>query len=142
MNKIFHARIVWYHYVILTLLAAAIIWCFSVQNVMVALFMIATVILIEKIIHTTYTVTTDGKLIVYKGRFSKKTIIELKEITSVQAHRSMSFGRFHLSEFVLIRYGNGNYISLEPIKEQEFIELVDKERGNGQHPDKEEAGAK
>lgn len=126
MNKIFHARVAWYHYVTLAMLAAAIIWSFNVQSVMAALFMIATVVLIEKIIHTTYTVTTDGKLVIYRGRFSRKTTIGIKEITSLKADRSMNFGRFHLSEFVLVGYGDEKYLSLEPVKVREFMELIHK----------------
>lgn len=133
MNKIFHAKVVWYHYVTLTMLTVAIIWSFSVQNVMAAVFMVATVVLIEKIIHTTYTVTTDGKLVIYRGRFSKKQMIEIKDIQSVEARHSMNFGKFHFSEFVLIRYSGEKYISLEPVKEQEFIALINKIKNGGKH---------
>ena len=61
MNRIFHARIAWYQYfllVVLTVNAVGALWC---KYILVAvLFMLMLIVVIEQIIHTTYTLTTDG----------------------------------------------------------------------------------
>ena len=59
MNRIFHARIAWYQYfllVVLTVNAVGALWC---KYILVAvLFVLMLIVVIEQIIHTTYTLTT------------------------------------------------------------------------------------
>ena len=85
MNRIFHARIAWYQYfllVVLTVNAVGALWC---KYILVAvLFMLMLIVVIEQIIHTTYTLTTNGDLEVSRGRFIRKKIIPLSEITAVR----------------------------------------------------------
>ena len=61
MNRIFHARIAWYQYfllVVLTVNAVGALWC---KYILVAvLFMLMLIVVIEQIIHTTYTLTTNA----------------------------------------------------------------------------------
>lgn len=68
MNRIFHARIAWYQYfllVVLTVNAVGALWC---KYILVAvLFMLMLIVVIEQIIHTTYTLTTNGDLEVSRG---------------------------------------------------------------------------
>lgn len=131
MNKIFHARISWYHYVSLILATGTTIWGFWDKNIFMGiLFMFYLIIIIEKIIHTSYTVTIDGELIVYNGRFSKKVKVKIGDINSIERCHTMNFRNFHFAEFVLIRYKDEKYISLEPIKEQEFVNLINKIRAD------------
>ena len=52
--------------------------------VMAVLFMLLLVIAIERLIHTTYTLTTDDKLLLFYGRFSRSEEISLKDIISVE----------------------------------------------------------
>ncbi len=70
MNRIFHARIAWYQYfllVVLTVNAVGALWC---KYILVAvLFMLMLIVVIEQIIHTAYTLTTDGNLEVSRGPF-------------------------------------------------------------------------
>ena len=95
MNRIFHARIAWYQYfllVVLTVNAVGALWC---KYILVAvLFMLMLIVVIEQIIHTTYTLTTNGDLEVSRGRFIRKKIIPLSEITAVGKYHSMKFGKF------------------------------------------------
>ena len=57
MNRIFHARIVWYQYFLLVVLgvnAFGFLWC---KNIILAtLMMLFLIVVIEQIIHTVYTV--------------------------------------------------------------------------------------
>ena len=127
MNRIFHARIAWYQYfllVVLTVNAVGALWC---KYILVAvLFMLMLIVVIEQIIHTTYTLTTNGDLEVSRGRFIRKKIIPLSEITAVRKYHSMKFGRFSVTDYILIEYGKGKFVSVMPVKEQEFAELLEK----------------
>ena len=38
----------------------------------------------------------------------------------------MKFGRFSVTEYVLIEYGKGKLVSVMPVKEREFVELLEK----------------
>ena len=114
MNRIFHARIAWYQYfllVVLTVNAVGALWC---KYILVAvLFMLMLIVVIEQIIHTTYTLI-------------RKKIIPLSEITAVRKYHSMKFGRFSVTDYILIEYGKGKFVSVMPVKEQEFAELLEK----------------
>ena len=111
MNRIFHARIAWYQYfllVVLTVNAVGALWC---KYILVAvLFMLMLIVVIEQIIHTTYTLTTNGDL----------------EVSAVRKYHSMKFGRFSVTDYILIEYGKGKFVSVMPVKEQEFAELLEK----------------
>ena len=121
MNRIFHARIAWYQYFALALFtvnAVAALWC---KYILPAVFMmLLLIVLIEQIIHTVYTVTSDGTLIIHQGRFSRKKVIPISKIGSIEQCRSMKFGRFSVTRYVLIKYDE------MPVKEQEFIQLIEK----------------
>ena len=132
MNRIFHARIAMGQYLFLILigiLAVYMLWYKSPFPA--AIFMLWLVVIIEKLIHTTYTVTSQGELILSYGRFTRKKTIALKDIISVQKHHSMKFGRFSVTEYVLIEYGKDKFVSVMPVKEREFMEWLEKIKNNG-----------
>lgn len=132
MNKIFHARVVWYHYLSLIVLTGGAIWGLWQKDAFLGVFgMIGLIGMIEKIIHSTYTVTTDGQLIIYEGRFYKKRKIAIKDINSIKKDHTMNFRNFHCAEFILIQYSGEKYLTLIPVKEQEFIDLINNIRTNG-----------
>ena len=84
MNRIFHARIAVGQYLFLVLATIIVIYAMWMQHaVMAILFMLLLIIAIERLIHTTYTLTTDGRLLLFYGRFSRSEEILLKEIISV-----------------------------------------------------------
>lgn len=125
MNRIFHIRITWYQYLYLILLGGLsffLLWDKSI--ILAAICMLMLVFLIERFIHTTYTITTDGKLILSIGRFSKAKIIWLKDIISVERRNSVKIMGFSVLRYVMIKYGADRYVSVLPLKEQEFIDLL------------------
>lgn len=129
MNRIFHARIAWYQYFLLIVLgvnAFGSLWCKYI--LLAVLMMLLLIVVIEQVIHTTYTITSDGKLILYYGRFIRKITVPIREITSVRMYHSMKFGKFSVTKYVLIEYGNGKFASAMPVKEREFIDLLEKKR--------------
>lgn len=129
MNRIFHARIAWYQYFLLIMLAInafATLW--GKHIILAVLIMFLLIVVIEQVIHTTYTITPEGELIIYSGRFIRKKTIPLKEITGVRKVHSMKFGSFSVTNYILIEYGNGKFVSTLPVKEQEFMELLEKKK--------------
>ena len=71
MNRIFHARIVPGQYLFLLLVAVLAFWSLWEKNILLAaVCMLGLVFLIERLIHTTYILTTEGTLRIDRGRFS------------------------------------------------------------------------
>ena len=127
MNRIFHARIAWYQYFLLAVLtvnAVGALWCKYILPAV--LLMLMLIVVIEQIIHTVYTVTTDGNLEISRGRFIRKKVIPISEITTIQRYRSMKFGSFSVTNYILIEYGKDKFASVMPVKEREFVELIEK----------------
>lgn len=127
MNRIFHARIAWYQYfllVVLTVNVVGALWCKYILPAVLLILML--IVVIEQIIHTVYTVTPDGILEISTGRFIRKKVIPISEITAIRKCHSMKFGRFSVTEYVLIEYGKGKFVSVMPVKEREFVELLKK----------------
>ena len=130
MNRIFHARIAVGQYLFIILAGAMAVYGLWEKNILIAvLFMLLLVVSIEKLIHTTYTVTPDGKLVLSFGRFSRSKEILMKDITSVERASSMQVGRFAVMRYVLVKYGEGKCAVLLPVKEEEFIRLLEERRG-------------
>ena len=130
MNRIFHARIAAGQYLFIILAGAMAVYGLWEKNILIAvLFMLLLVVSIEKLIHTTYTVTPDGKLVLSFGRFSRSKEILMKDITSVERASSMQVGRFAVMRYVLVKYGEGKCAVLLPVKEEEFIRLLEERRG-------------
>lgn len=90
--------------------------------------MVLLVFLIERFIHTTYTITADGRLVISSGRFSKSKMIWLKDITSVVNRKSVSVLNLSMLHYIMIGYGGGRYVSLLPLKELEFVTLLEDRR--------------
>ena len=126
MNRIFHARIAIGQYLFLVLTTIIVIYAMWMQHaVMAVLFMLLLVIAIERLIHTTYTLTTDGRLLLFYGRFSRSEEILLKDIISVERASSMKIGRFAVMRYVLVKYGTkGKGALLLPVKEDLFIKTL------------------
>ena len=127
MNRIFHARIAWYQYfllVVLTVNVAGALWCKYILPAVLLILML--IIVIEQIIHTVYTIAPDGILEISTGRFIRKKVIPVSGITAIKKCHSMKFGRFSVTEYVLIEYGKGKFVSVMPVKEREFVGLLEK----------------
>ena len=129
MNRIFHARVPWYTILFLILLAGITIWAYWERLGVAALVsLLWMVILIERTIHTTYTVTTDGMLLVHRGRFAKEIIIPLTDIRKIERIRSANLGFFCLKSYLLLHHGDDHTLSLIPSKEEEMIMCIKNNR--------------
>ena len=127
MNRVFHARIVAAQYAALGLIAFITIWGFWYKELLSAvLFMLLLVVCIERLIHTNYTLTSDGKLVQYRGRFTRVREIDLKDIVSVEQTSSLKIGRRALLHYVLVKYRPDKCEVFLPVNEEEFIRTLKK----------------
>ncbi|WP_291527904.1 PH domain-containing protein [Bacteroides sp. UBA939] len=126
MNRIFHARIAAGQYLFLLPATAITVHQLWMNHVIMAIvFMLLLVVAIERLIHTTYTLTVDHKLVLFYGRFSHPKEIPLNEIISVERASSMKIGRFAVMRYVLVKYGTkGECAVLLPVKEDLFIKTL------------------
>ncbi|MCK9180698.1 MAG: PH domain-containing protein [Bacteroides sp.] len=122
MDRIFHVRTTYTQIAFLLLLGVLSFYFLWIQSgILAAVVMVFLIIVIERIIKSTYTITKEGKLIIYKGRFSKDIVIPIADIKEIEKCRSVNFGTFHLVEYLLIKYGSNKHITLMPIKEKDFL---------------------
>lgn len=125
MNRIFHARVPWYTPILLVLLTLVAVWAYWHRQGIIAFTSLALMFLIiERAITTTYTVTTDGRLIIHRGRFSKDIIIPLADIRRIERVRSARIGSISLKKYLLVHYDDGRAVSLIPAKEEELYSLL------------------
>lgn len=86
------------------------------------------IVAIERVIHTTYTITTDGRLLISYGRFQRTKEIPLHDIRRVEKLRCFRIGRSCLITYLLVIYGNEKHVTVMPVKEDEFLETLQKRR--------------
>ncbi len=129
MDRVFHARIGAAQYLALLLFTFILVYCLWVKYILIAvLWGILLLRFIERIIHTTYTLTADGRLIVYGGRFSRSRERRLAEVVSVERRSSMQVAGRALVHYVLVVYQDGRHDALQPVNEAEFVRVLEKRK--------------
>ena len=121
MNRTFHYRVSLLNYVAIVVVAAAALcmfWHRSAAGAVAGLaLMMAVVLMVERIVHTAYVFTADGMLVISMGRFSRRVAIRITDIVSVERVRAGVLG----VRYVLIRYGAGREVSVQPAGEEAFV---------------------
>lgn len=129
MDRVFHARVGAARYLALLMFTFMLVYCLWVKYILIAvLWGILLLHFIEKIIHTTYTLTADGRLVVYEGRFSRRRERSLAEVVSVERRSSMQVAGRALVRYVLVVYKDGKHDALQPVNEEEFIRVLEKRK--------------
>ncbi len=128
MNRVFHKRITptaVLYAVLLAALSLFFFWQATAVSALVGLIPTAlTVIQVEQSLHTTYTLTGDGRLQVYRGRFFRNLSVHINEIIRLQKQKAL-FGIF---SFVLVEYGARHLLVVIPDNMQGFIDELQKRR--------------
>lgn len=91
-------------------------------------FMLFMVAIVERMIHTSFTLTDDGKLILSKGRFSSKIILLLQDIEKVEVHKPSSINLLYKDEVVVLSCKNGKQIYITPVPVREFCRFLLKKK--------------
>jgi hypothetical protein len=127
MNRTFHQRFTLASKCAILLFALLTFYFLWIKNVIPALLLvIALVIMIERVLHTTFTFLQDEDgvqmLIIYRGRFSRQQTIRVGDIVKVTKMRAV----FGLSNYLLVQYGACHLISLQPDDENLFMAELNK----------------
>lgn len=121
MERTFHEKGSWAGFALVVILAGFVIhlfWYRSSINALMALILSGfLLIVIDKMINSTYTFTDDFKLIIRNGKFSKEMVIMINEITDAKIVEVKVFKR----KYVLINYGADHEIGVRPDGEQRFL---------------------
>lgn len=124
MNRSFHYRASWLNYTCIVVVAGAAIyslWHRSAVNALVGFLLMGVVVLmIERIIHTVYVLTSDGRLIISRGRFSRSLSVPVNEIIRMRVVRPGLLG----VRYILIEYGAGHETTVQPVNEEAFMREV------------------
>lgn len=134
MDKIFHARIHFLMYLFLAVLTVGV--CFSFLHRMglcAAATLMLLVVAVERIIHTTYTVTADGLLVVSHGRFSRRLTIPLADLRRVERYRRLRVGGHCLFSYLLVVYGEEKCVAVMPVEEEAFLAELKRRMNKDMH---------
>lgn len=124
ISRTFRYRVSWPNWAAMMLTACAAMtffWHRSAACAMVGLaLMVAGVLMVERMVHTSYMFTSDGLLVIDRGRFSRTLRIPVSEILDARVVR----GRLLPVKYVLIEYGAGRFASAQPVGEESFISEI------------------
>lgn len=146
MNRLFHAKISLGNYVLLSaLLAVAIYFVWQAPllprqalGILICVILLIMVIIVERMINTTYTLTADGTLVIHKGRFSKDIIVNISDIKkTILIDRWKLFGH-SIYSYILIEVNDNTSIIVRPNNEYDFIHKIEKIKNDNSNDDEEE----
>ncbi len=138
MNRQFHAKVSMRSYVLLAaLLSVAISFIWSTDHIarqwiglVLAVALLLMIIIIERIINTTYTITSGGTLVIHKGRFSKDIVVPIEKIDRIdRINRNRIAGR-PLVTYLVIVLRDGTEYGVMPKNEEDFIKCITRKRQN------------
>lgn len=126
MDRTFHYRISWLNIVSIIVVAAAMVyflWNRSTGSIIVGFVLLfITMLMIERVIHTEYVITADGVLQIKRGKLSRPILIRIDDIATMQVVRS----NILTLRFIMIVYGRGQQIAVQPVNEEAFMEEIKK----------------
>lgn len=121
MDRTFHEKGSWAGFALVVILAGFIVhlfWYRSSINALMGLILAGfLLIVIDRMINSTYTFTDDFKLIIRNGKFSKETVILINEITNARVVEVKVFKR----KYVLITYGADHELGIRPESDDKFL---------------------
>lgn len=136
MNRQFHAKIPLRHYTLLAaLLSVALYFTWHTEllerqwtGIVLGVVLVLMVVLVEKIINTHYTVTTDAQLLIHEGRFAKDKTVDILSIDRIdRINRLRLFGK-PLITYLIIVMTDGKEHCIMPKNEKDFIKCIAQRR--------------
>lgn len=136
MNRQFHAKIPMMNYVLLAaLLSVAISFIWSSEYIarqwiglLLAVVLVIMIIVIEKIINTTYTITSDGMLVIHNGKFSKDVAVAIEKIERIDRINRYRMGGKPLLTYLVVVVCDGTEHAVMPKNEEDFIKCIKRKR--------------
>lgn len=127
MNRTFRARVTSGQYIFIGLTAGLLVYGLWTRQIWIALAMVVLVLpAIERLIHTAYTLTDDGKLVLTFGRLARTRVIPLTEVTGMERVHGLRYGRLRGMRSVLLHLSGGKSLALQPAHEADFIKTLQK----------------
>lgn len=126
MDKVFHSRIAIGQYLGALLIVFNILLCIRMNYLLlIILSLLYLAFILDRLFFTRYTITSDGRLIISYGHFSKSKELRCEEIITIEPGTSMKFGKFAIMRFVIVRYGlRDKFELLLPKDEKKFIKSL------------------
>ena len=113
--------------IIMAVMAMYFLWHRTAIHLIIGFGLIVLVVLmLERLLHTSYIVTAD-QLIIDRGRLDQKQTIPLQDIK-----RITKIKRKWLASYILIEYGGRNETSVQPQNEDSFIQEIQKRQDNNE----------
>ena len=135
MNRTFTHRVTLPALAGIVLIAALALYFFwhrgPVMVVAATLLTVLDVLAIERVIHTTYTLTSDGRLTISKGRFARQQEIPLGDVRSVSVHSAP----FNLYRYILVEYGGRGEVAVMTENDDAFLKEITKRIKNTENED-------
>lgn len=104
--------------ILCVIVALWLLWTPTGERIMLGIAMaIVSIMMTERTIHTQYTLTDDGLLVISRGRLSVRKTICINEITSVEEFSSSLLR----PGFILLHYGAGHEIAIRPSNSLAFM---------------------
>lgn len=136
MNRQFHAKISLRHYTLLAaLLSVALYFTWHTEllarqwiGMVLGIVLVLMVVLVEKIINTHYTVTTDTKLLIHEGRFAKDKTVDILSIDRIDRINRLRILGKPLITYLIIVMTDGKEHCVMPKNEEDFIKCIAQRR--------------
>jgi len=132
MNRQFHAKIQLQSWLLLAAFLFLTGYAAWVKHpVFLCIGLLLMVVLIDRMIHTTYTVTSDS-LLLHTSRYVRDVAVPLSSIQRIDQIRTMRLFGKALSSYLLVTYadeqGETRQLSLMPKDDDEFVQYIQKKR--------------
>ena len=126
MKRTFAHRVTAAPVALTVVLAGVALYCFvqreTAATLCGVLAMMVAVAVVERTVHTEYVLTSGGELQVSRGRFARRLVVRVAEITRMDIRPTL----LHLADHVLIEYGAEHTVAVQPADKEHFIDELRK----------------
>ncbi len=132
MNRQFHSKTSIRNYVLLAaLLSVAIYFVWhtdqlsrQVSGLVLVVILLLMVLIVERMVHTTYTLTKEHTLVIDHGKLSRPKVIPLHDIDRIDRINRLRFGGKPLITSLVIVLHSGTEYYITPRNEEDFIQCI------------------
>ena len=110
------------------------------SGILLAVSLLVLVVVIDRIIHTEYTLT-GGELQIRRGRFSRVQTVRLTEIQKIDEVSGTRIGGKALTTFLMLTLEGGREVIVSPRDVTSFIEHIQKQRYINENEEKDNIAA-
>ena len=110
------------------------------SGILMALSLVVLVVVIDRIIHTEYTLT-GGELQIHRGRFASIQTVRLSDIQKIDEVSGTRIGGKPLTTFLMLTLEGGREVIVSPRDVQSFIEHIQKQRYSNENNEKDNIDA-